>query len=710
MKRLPYIIMLFILIACSDDLHLPSEPAAEQIVRFEVTVIDQPQTKGAVLDVYDNSITRDFKFGDSFGLFIIDADDEFVSSIDGKDAKNIKVTTPDGKAWNLNSDIKEVVHKLGYRYVAYYPYSEAFNDCSSTADIQNLLTAPELDQSTQEATDWMYTEVTAPQANAVTVLAFKHRYAKIEIYNSFTQGGGNDWASAYKFTKTVDDNGVERYRYIIDAESPRTLSVSGKYTIGNELTGMKEFSYKCNDVVIKNGRHSIVYNYKVDERCAIDLGFPSGIKWSPINLGTETDTYMDETAISSIGNVLGKRLAWGELFEKSTYSYDTYINDPYNSGTSVLPADIAGTVYDPVSQYWGGHWTLPNADDLQEFIDNTDLVGSEEVYSDELGKNINKLTFRSKINGREITMLTNGYATNSTVANNSYLYYMSSTRAAVAYCTCLTNNSSLRKYSNYRYVGYSIRPVLKERYVYSYTDKKDIIVRNIDDLAVDLGVTKTVTEIIDGVSKEVTYKLLWSPFNYGVEAKIDLQTYNGTPIDEDAFIEKCNLNPGMRLAWGDKEEPAKFNKTEYNKSAIAQKYVWGSPSFTDTDVRDLLEEDDIVRLNWPEGWCIPTAKDFELLVANVTIASETINGRTWFRLTGANGNFIMIPATNFIDNAANTEKWGADTYLQTSTIGTATNEPKQYALNISGKTGKVVGTAGRATGIMVRPVKYVIVK
>ncbi|MGN1210915.1 MAG: fimbrillin family protein [Candidatus Cryptobacteroides sp.] len=710
MKKLPYIIMCILLTACSYDLHLLSEPAAEQVVRFEVTVIDQPQTKGMVLDVYDNDITRDFKSGDSFGLFIIDANDEFVDLIDGKNAKNIKVTTPDGKAWNLNSDIKEVVHKLGYRYVAYYPYSEAFNDCSSTAGIENLLTAPDIDQSTQEATDWMYTDITAPQANAVTVLAFKHRYAKIEIYNSFTQDNSNDWSSAYKFTKTVDENGVERYRYILDAESPMTLSISGKYSIGNELTGMKEFSYNCNDIIIENGRHSIVYNYKVDERCAIDLGFPSGIRWSPINLGTETDTYMDEAAISSIGNVLGKRLAWGELFEKSTYSYDTYINDPYNSGTSLLPSDIAGTVYDPVSQYWGGHWTLPSADDLQEFIDNTELVGSEEVYSDELGKNINKLTFRSKINGKEITLLTNGYATNSSVVSNSYLYYMSSTRAAAAYCTELTNNPSMKTYNNYRYIGYSIRPVLKERYIYSYTDKKDIIVRHIDELAVDLGVTKTVTEVIDGVSQEVTYKLLWSPFNYGVEAKVDLQTYNGAPVDEDVFIEKCNANPGMRLAWGDTEEPAKFNKTDYNKSAIAQKYVWGSSSFTDTDVRDLLEEDDIVRLNWPEGWCLPTAKDFELLVANVTITSETINSRTWFRLTGANGNFIMIPATSYIDNAANTEKWGSDAYLQSSTIGTANNEPKQYALNLSGSTGKVVGTAGRATGLMVRPVKYVVVK
>ena len=49
------------------------------------------------------------------------------------------------------------------------------------------LTAPAIDQSSQPATDWMFTEPTSPQANAVTTLQFRLRYAKIEIYNSFTQ-------------------------------------------------------------------------------------------------------------------------------------------------------------------------------------------------------------------------------------------------------------------------------------------------------------------------------------------------------------------------------------------------------------------------------------------------------------------------------------------------------------------------------------------
>ena len=216
----------------------------------------------------------------------------------------------------------------------------------------------------------------------------------------------------------------------------------------------------------------------------------------------------------------------------------------------------------------------------------------------------------------------------------------------------------------------------------------------------------TVTEN----GKQVTYKLLWSPFNYGVESKVDLKTYNGAPIDENNYISLCTKNLGMRLAWGDTEEPASFHKPTYNNSAIGKKYPWVIAN-NDTDARNLNKEDDIVQLNWPSGWYIPTAKDFDELRKNTTITKETIDGHTWFRLTGKNGNSILIPGTNYIDNADNTEKWWSDTYLQSCTIGPSGSEPKQYALNISsdGKASLASG-AGRATGLMIRPVKYVRVQ
>ena len=709
MKKLIYIISCILLTACNDDVCTTNGTDAGAAMRFEAIVIDQPEGRGMVLNVNDNDITRDFKPGDSFGLFIIDSSGNFVTQIDGKSALNIKLTTPDGKAWNLNSDIKEVVHKLGYKYVAYYPYSESFNNCTSIDAIKALLTPPADDQSTQEATDWMYTDETSPQTNAVTTLKFYHRYAKIEIYNSFTQEHINDWVDKYKFTKTVDNNNVERYRYILDAAEPQTLSISGTYSIGNELTGMKQFSYNCNDIAIKNGRHAIVYTYRMDERCAIDLGLPSGVRWSPINLGTETSTYMDEEAIASLGNVLGKRLAWGELFEKDTYNYASYINDPYlENGSSKLPADIAETVYDPARQYWGGHWTLPNSADIQEFIDNTEIVSTETVASSELGKDICKITFRSKRNGKEITLLTNGYATNANVTQNLYFYYMTSSRAGYAYCGIFNNNPSPKVTTTYRYVGLNVRPVLKERYIYTYDNKKDIIVRHINDLAVDLGITKTV---VTENGQKVTYKLLWSPFNYGVEKKTELQTYNNAPINDSIFIANCTTQPGMRLAWGDTEEREYFNTNEYKNSEIANTYDWYR-NYTDLDIRDLQLADDIVQINWPKDWYIPTAQDYQLLAENTTVTTETKNGKTWFKLTSKKDEkkSILIPATYYIDDAKNEEKWSSEAYLQSSTIGYSTSTPSKpicYALKLSGTTASLANNAGRPTGLMVRPVRYV---
>ena len=716
MKKLIYIIIGIILTACSDDIYTSSESSAEgHAMRFEVTVIDQPQTRGEVIDVKDNEITRDFKKGDSFGLFIIDGNNKFVTQIDGKNAKNIKLTTPDGKAWNLESDITKVVHKLGYRYMAYYPYSADFDNCANPADIQKRLTAPADDQSMQAATDWMYTEVTPPQTNAVTVLTFMHRYAKIDIYHSFTQDHTCNWASMYKFTKTVDENKVEHYRYILNAESLQTLSINGTYTIGDRYTGIKEFSYNCPDIKVKNGRHAIVYTYRMDERCAIDLGLPSGVRWSPINLGVESsncmaDTYMDASEIAAVINKLGKRLAWGELFEKDSYSDRSYIDGSWN----IMPSDITETVYDAAKQLWGGHWSMPSAADINELIANTEEVSRETIHSDEIDRDISKIKLRSTINGQEITFLTNGFMNGSSIVNPAYLYYMSASRTSYAgnytslYSPTATN-------SIYRPYGCCIRPVLKELYIYPDDKKKDIIVRHIDALAVDLGITKTVTEN----GKEVTYKLLWSPFNYGVESKVDLKTYNGAPINEDYYISLCTKNLGMRLPWGYLEEPDRFSTKGYADGSLTAKYNYDNTSATDKDTRDLKAEDDIVRVNWPAGWCIPTANDFDLLCQNITVTNESIDGHTWFRLTSnSNGNSILIPGTGYIDDNPNTEKWTSDTYLQSSTIGTSsssvsgtTNKKRTiYALNINGTTAKVVSTAGRPTGLMIRPVKYVRVK
>ena len=96
MKKLIYILFILLLTACSDDLNSPLAEDKGTPMKFEAVVIDAPQSRGQVLDVYNNDITRDFKAGDSFGLFILDGSNNFVTLIDGNNAKNIKLTTPEG--------------------------------------------------------------------------------------------------------------------------------------------------------------------------------------------------------------------------------------------------------------------------------------------------------------------------------------------------------------------------------------------------------------------------------------------------------------------------------------------------------------------------------------------------------------------------------------------------------------------------------------
>ena len=84
MKKLIYIISCILLTACNDDVCTTNGTDAGAAMRFEAIVIDQPEGRGMVLNVNDNDITRDFKPGESFGLFIIDGNDNFVTEIDGK--------------------------------------------------------------------------------------------------------------------------------------------------------------------------------------------------------------------------------------------------------------------------------------------------------------------------------------------------------------------------------------------------------------------------------------------------------------------------------------------------------------------------------------------------------------------------------------------------------------------------------------------------
>ena len=91
----------------------------------------------------------------------------------------------------------------------------------------------------------------------------------------------------------------------------------------------------------------------------IDLGLPSGIKWSCCNVGAATP------------EAYGGYYAWGETEVKNTYDWSNYAYcDGASSNCHDLGCDIAGTEYDVAHVKWGQLWCMPSNEYIEELIDN----------------------------------------------------------------------------------------------------------------------------------------------------------------------------------------------------------------------------------------------------------------------------------------------------------------------------------------------------
>lgn len=91
----------------------------------------------------------------------------------------------------------------------------------------------------------------------------------------------------------------------------------------------------------------------------IDLGLPSGTKWSCCNVGAAKP------------EAFGGYYAWGETETKSEYSWKTYKHyDGTDKTYHELGEDIAGTKYDVAHVKWGGSWVMPSKVQQDELRDN----------------------------------------------------------------------------------------------------------------------------------------------------------------------------------------------------------------------------------------------------------------------------------------------------------------------------------------------------
>ena len=105
----------------------------------------------------------------------------------------------------------------------------------------------------------------------------------------------------------------------------------------------------------------------------IDLGLPSGTKWSCCNVG------------ASVPEGFGGYYAWGETEEKDVYRINTYkyavlddkngsilhgdINNRHKYRCLDIGYNICGTKYDVAHVKWGGSWRMPQRWELEELIE-----------------------------------------------------------------------------------------------------------------------------------------------------------------------------------------------------------------------------------------------------------------------------------------------------------------------------------------------------
>ena len=102
---------------------------------------------------------------------------------------------------------------------------------------------------------------------------------------------------------------------------------------------------------------------------AIDLGLPSGTKWSCCDIGSKGPLYYDET-LFAFGETHAKD-RYDHSRENYTYyvSYNEgwYYEDLYDSQGERIN-DISGTAYDVATILWGAPWRMPSEADYEELL------------------------------------------------------------------------------------------------------------------------------------------------------------------------------------------------------------------------------------------------------------------------------------------------------------------------------------------------------
>lgn len=213
----------------------------------------------------------------------------------------------------------------------------------------------------------------------------------------------------------------------------------------------------------------------------VDMGLPSGLLWSSVDLDYTKPGNVAETpfvyAVSffSWGNIVGHNpipgrdlfaYDWGGVNSQAPW----YENQVYGStpGAS-LETDIPLSM-DAARTLLGSPWRMPSTDDFQELFDNCDFVmadGTTVVPAGQSNKLVNVngirgIYLKSRINGRLLFFACAGLGTGLSLNNaTSRGYYWSRSIISDENARALRFYSAgvSSQFSGVRYNGFPVRPV-----------------------------------------------------------------------------------------------------------------------------------------------------------------------------------------------------------------------------------------------------------
>ncbi|MBE6298290.1 MAG: serine/threonine protein kinase [Bacteroidales bacterium] len=185
-------------------------------------------------------------------------------------------------------------------------------------------------------------------------------------------------------------------------------------------------------------RERVAANSTISTCKKVDIGL--SVCWAGWNVG------------ASSPEDYGNYYAWGETTIKSDYTENSY--QYHNSNDYIdIGRDISGTSYDVARTQWGGSWRLPTKTECQELIDRCTWT-----WTNYKGINGYKVTGP---NGKSIFLPAAGWFDFSPNYHGTLGEYSSATSSEYNshYCCLYFGSSCYYMLEEYRYNGYSVRPV-----------------------------------------------------------------------------------------------------------------------------------------------------------------------------------------------------------------------------------------------------------